>query len=684
MKKILGLDLGVGSVGWSLINVDAENNPVEILGMGSRIVPLSPDESSEFTSGNAASKNQKRTQKRTMRRGYDRYQMRREALKCKLRELSMLPDEHLFKLSVLELWSLRARAATPGEKLSLPEIGRVLYHLNQKRGYRHSKDDDSGEKKQRDYVQDVNRRYRELLEEGLTIGQHFVKRLEESEIQTAKGSLFTYRIKEQVFPRAAYIEEFDKIMECQKIFWPEVLTDSNIYELRDEIIFYQRNLKSCKHLVARCEFMQRSFLNEKHEVVRNGRGEIVVSGPKVAPKSSPVFQVCKIWEEINNLRIINKENDEYFIDLEHRRKIFEFLDSHKEMKTADLYKILGIGKGDGWSADRAMSKGIVGNTTKVELMKALKEFRNTVDLLRFDLKEVDAGAVNADTGEFLTEISPECENEPLYKLWHTIYSIADKEEQKSALKKNFGIDDDSVLELLCKIDFVKQGYGSRSVKFMRKILPSLMAGAKYSEACDSVGINHSGSLTKSENLSRQLLDRIPQLQRNELRQPVVEKILNQMINVVNAVLEKWGSIDEIRVEMARELKLSREARESAAKNIRDREKENKEIAEKIRELGVTPSKNKILKYRLWEESGKRCFYCGQPVSAVEFLNGLDVEIEHIVPKSLLFDDSFSNKVCACRRCNEEKTNMTAYDYMKSVLPKEHASSPRQIRYPRTS
>lgn len=130
MKKVLGLDLGVGSVGWSLVNVDDNYKPTEILGIGSRIISLSPDESSEFTSGNAASKNQKRTQKRTARKGYDRYQMRRQALTEKLRELKMLPDERLIKLPVLELWTLRAKAATPGEKLTLPEIGRVLYHIN--------------------------------------------------------------------------------------------------------------------------------------------------------------------------------------------------------------------------------------------------------------------------------------------------------------------------------------------------------------------------------------------------------------------------------------------------------------------------------------------------------------------------------------------------------------------------
>mgnify|MGYP002677819426 FL=1 len=664
MKKILGLDLGVGSVGWSVISCDDEHRPLEILGMGSRIVPLTPDESNEFSSGNAASKNQSRTQKRTARKGYDRYQLRRQALTVKLRELGMLPDEALIKLPVLDLWTLRARAATPGDKLSLPEIGRVLYHLNQKRGYRHSKQDDSADKTQRDYVQAVNKRFQEIKDEGLTIGQHFAEKLKESEIITDKGAFYNYRIKEQVFPRAAYVEEFDRIIQCQREFYPEVFTEAIVNEIRNEIIYYQRPLKSCKHLVSVCEFMQRELFDAEHNPIRNGKGEIVVAGPKCAPKSSPLAQVCKIWEEVNNIRITNKENDEYFISIDNKHEIFDFLNTHEKMKADDLFKILGLAKNSGWSADRAMSKGMVGNTTRVALMKALKGRRDIDEILRFDLREVESSQVNADTGEVLMEIGAECESEPLYRLWHIIYSISDKNEQKATLEKQFGITDESMLESLCRIDFVKQGYSSRSFKFMRKILPSLMDGAKYSEACDVIGVNHSDSITKAENQARELLTRLPQLQKNELRQPVVEKILNQMINVVNAVIDKYGAIDEIRVEMARELKLSKAGRESAAKNIRTREKANEEIAKRIEELGLVPSKNKILKYRLWEESGKRCFYCGQPVSATEFLNGLDVEIEHVVPKSLLFDDSFSNKVCACRKCNAEKGNATAFDFMK--------------------
>ena len=109
MKKVLGLDLGVGSIGWALVNVDETHAPVNLLGMGSRIVPLTTDDAKEFTQGNAASKNQKRTQKRTARKGYDRYQLRRQQLTDKLRSLGMLPDERLIKLPVQTI-SARDRA----------------------------------------------------------------------------------------------------------------------------------------------------------------------------------------------------------------------------------------------------------------------------------------------------------------------------------------------------------------------------------------------------------------------------------------------------------------------------------------------------------------------------------------------------------------------------------------------
>lgn len=655
MKKILGLDLGVASIGWGLITVDDNNVPNKILGMGSRIVPLSTDDANEFTTGKAISKNAKRTEKRTARKGYDRYQLRRQNLTEKLRELKMLPDEHLIKLPTLELWQLRANGATEGHKLELPEIGRVLYHINQKRGYKHAKADESADTKQKAYVAEVNARYANIIELNMTIGQFFAQKLKESEIKNEKGVFYTYRTKEQVFPRKAYEAEFDQIMAVQKKFYPSILTDEVINQLRNEIIFYQRGLKSCKHLVSLCEFEKRAYTNKE--------GKTVYDGPKVAPKSSPLFQVCKIWEEVNNLTLKNRKNETLEILSNQRKEMFDFLDSHEKMTLTDMYKILGISKADGWWGGKAIGKGLQGNTTKMSLKKALSAMDNADNLLKFDLTTIDTGVLDEDSGELQQVVSPDFQEQPLYQLWHTVYSLSDKAELANALSKNFGITDSATIDSLYALDFVKPGFGNKSAKAIRRILPALQMGLKYSEACEYAGFKHSESLTVEENNKRELIDHLPLLQKNTLRQPVVEKVLNQMINVVNAIVDEYGAIDEIRVELSRELKQSKDERDATTKNINAREKENKSIADKIAEYGIGVSRSRILKYRLWEESQHRCFYCGQPVNVKEFLSGLDFEIEHVIPKALLFDDSFSNKVCACRKCNAEKSNQTAYDFM---------------------
>ena len=194
MKRILGLDLGTNSIGWALVEVDEDGKIIKILGIGSRIIPLSPDDDNEFSSGKSITKNRKRTERRTTRKTFDRFQLRRMLLTIELRKFNMLPDEQLIKLPVLDLWKLRAKAATKGNRLTLPELGRVLYHLNQKRGYKHAKSDESNDKNQREYVANVNARYANIKQLGKTIGQFFAEKLEKNQVITEKGKFYTYRI----------------------------------------------------------------------------------------------------------------------------------------------------------------------------------------------------------------------------------------------------------------------------------------------------------------------------------------------------------------------------------------------------------------------------------------------------------------------------------------------------------
>ena len=648
MKKVLGLDLGVGSIGWCLIEKDDNNTPKRIIRMGSRIVPISSDEETGYTKGNAISKNADRTAKRTARKCYDRYQLRRQALVNLLKRLGMEPNKNLMlEQTPMELWQKRADAAS--KEITLEELGRVLFHINQKRGYKHSRLSNS-DSKETAYVQEVNSRYDDLKAEGLTIGQHFAAKLEENEQESADGKrYYNYRIKEQVYPRHAYEEEVKRILEVQSRYHSDVLTPGVCKEMMD-IIFYQRDLKSCKNLVSLCEF-------ESYTITKDGK-EITI-GPKVAPRTSPLAQLSSILETANNITIRNRKNDELYISPEQRKAIADFLDNHEVMKLTDLYKILKIGRKDGWWAGKAIGKGLKGNTTKCQIREALsalpKEQADSLTAFQLEIDEY----VDEETGEVRKRINnTKAEKQPLYRLWHLLYSIKDVDELSGALH-NLGIEDEESIEKLCNLDFRTAGYANKSAKAIGRILPYLMEGMMYSDACERAGFDHSRRI----NPDRVLLTHLPQIQKNELRQPVVEKILNQLVNIVNALLEKEGTIDEIRVELARELKQSRDERNETFKRNNQNERQNKELAERIKKYGLTPTRNRIIKLKMWEESEHSCMYCEQPVDPIEFLKGADVEREHIIPRGLLFDNSFTNQVCSCRRCNSKKGMRTAYDFI---------------------
>ena len=684
-KHVLGLDLGVGSIGWCLIALDAQGDPAEILGMGSRVVPLNnATDAADFSVGKAFTANQERTARRTMRRGFARYQLRRYRLRRELEKVGMLPDAALIQLPLLELWELRERAATAGERLTLPELGRVLCHINQKRGYRHVKSDaaaivgDEGEKKKDSnsaYLAGIRANDEKLQDEHKTVGQYFAEQLRQDQSESPTGGI-SYRIKDQIFSRQRYIDEYDQIMAAQRVHYPDILTDEFIQMLRDEVIFMQRPLKSCKHLVSLCEFeKQEKVMRVQQDDGKGGRQLVerrVKFGPKVAPKSSPLFQLCRIYEAVNNIRLTRPDGSPRDITPEERAKIVAHLQSSASLSFAALKKLL---KEKALIADQLTSKsGLKGNSTRVALAAALQPYPQYHHLLDMELETrmMTVQLTDEETGE-VTErevavVTDSYVRQPLYRLWHILYSIEERDAMRRALITQLGMKeedlDGGLLDQLYRLDFVKPGYGNKSAKFICKLLPQLQQGLGYSEACTAVGYRHSNSPTSEEITERTLLEKIPLLQRNELRQPLVEKILNQMINLVNALKAEYG-VDEVRVELARELKMSREERERMAEGNRRREKENKAIAEKIRECGLFPTKSRIRKYMLWEEAGEQCLYCGQILTLSQCLNGDDMEVEHIIPKSVLYDDSYGNKTCACRRCNKEKGNRTALEYIRA-------------------
>lgn len=637
--KILGLDLGVSSIGWALI--ERKENETKILGGGTRIIPLSVEENDEFTRGNAISKNRNRTLKRSARRNQHRYKLRKHKLHNVLVANNMLPSSELFiGLPPLTLYTMRAKAVH--EQVTLTELGRILFHINQKRGYKGKPtldNNNNSKEEESSYLEAIASRTHILEANNWTVGEFLLKQLSSHPRASIKGF---------IFPREKYIEEFNSIWDTQSKFYPN-LTKLLKEEIRDTIIFYQRPLKSQKHLVSECRY-------ERHH--------------KVAPKSSPLFQICKIWESINNITIKDKNGTIVPITIEQKKELYTYLNNHDSITGNQLIKRLGLIPATDYYPNLLISKkGIEGNKTYSQISRVFKKNGcEYSDFLNFNLSTISYNTVNTSTGEIIKniQISKEFQNEPLYNLWHVIYS-SNNEDVIKILQTKFGFSHELSVDLAV-LDFKSWGYGNKSARAMRKIIPQLMEGNIYSEACRLAGYRHSDFETKEELSNKVLKTRLNPIKRNSLRNPVVEKILNQLVNLVNAIIENpdFGSPDEIRIELARELKQNINKRKEIYKRNNEMDRAHKIISERLSEMGFKNiTRSLIEKWKLYHEVDGFSLYTGNKVELSSFLRGDDFDVEHIIPQSRLFDDSFLNKTICETHENRLKGNQTAFDYMQS-------------------
>lgn len=533
------------------------------------------------------------------------------------------------------------------------------------------------------YLGNISDRSKELDFRNQTVGQYQWDELQKNP---------NYSLKNQVFYRQDYLNEFERIWETQKKHHPE-LTDELKHEIRDIVIFYQRPLKSQKGLVDFCEFE-----SSQKEVTVDGKQKTVTVGLRCCPKSSPLFQCFKIWQTINNINVTGDIIPEHQTDLfgentdfkhgtrvlfqEEKQKLYNELSLKEKMSDADVLKLLFPDKRN----LKLNFKSIDGNRTMAAFVNACRKVLYKSGHEDIDFSKQSASYTINTINEVFSTIGAKADfltfdpilegkafaNQPAYRLWHLLYSYAGDnsksgdERLKEKIETIWGIQREYAAAFTA-LQF-SPDYGNLSAKAMRRILPFMMEGMEYSDACERAGYRHSKrSLTKEEIENKALADTIPLLKRNSLRNPVVEKILNQMINVVNMVTETYGKPDEIRIEMARELKKSAPEREQMTKDINAAAKQNDEYKKTLQEeFGIpNPSRNDIIRYRLYLELGKNGYKTPYTNTYIpkEKLFSKEFDIEHIVPQARLFDDSFSNKTIEAREANIEKGSRTAYDYV---------------------
>lgn len=972
MKKVLGLDIGTNSIGAALINLPEKfedfGKDGNIEWMGSRVIPTDGDYLKKFEEGNTAgieTKAAARRSKRGARRLKHRYKLRRTRLVKVLKTIGWLPDNFplddskTFKRNIKEnqslkfsisdylpfsektiqefekelgiegkrskkkggrkggksiapedwiIYYLRKKALT--QKIDLPELARIIYMMNQRRGFKSSRKDLKetvvlpyeefvAKKEKKEYgesgietqfvsitkIKSVEFKEEKEIKNGNKTNVYTIiaedPRMESWEENRKKqpeweGKEVTFlvvqkidkngkfsqnkpqipkeddwdlcttaldeKINEHVYPGKYFFEELKKgfkenrdfkirqypvyrwrykkelediwkkqcelnpelkkinsdetlIARLAEVLYPTQvkfnmpkLTEFKGHDLlhiiSEDIIYYQRELKSQKNSISECRYEKRNGID----------GEIY--GLKCIPRSSPLFQEFRIWQDIHNIRLLERELREdsktrldvdvtsSFIDEETKEKLFELFNSKSLITEKNILELiieskpfnnikLDIDKKEKIHSHRI---NLFANRSELKGNETINRYRNLFKKADFDGEDILA------------------DKEMLEKLWHIDYSITSSDEEKSkkgittALNKLLGKrpNKNKLIDLFCKQPELKKEYGSYSAFAIKKLLPVMRCGKYWQEKdivkavkdrADQISerlndINHNikrlmeiadddvqkqvlKSFIGKDNLTKELgtyqagyliydrhseklkssIDSVEEFGRyiqkeipnNSLRNPIVEKVVREAMFLVRDIWDKYGSINEIHIEIGRDLKNNSEER----KKISDIQKSNFEEKQRIKQLlyellnegfeqhidaegskpfdwktkietgkrfevnpnpespvdidkfriwrslskfteadwdkkvkdEKIPTEQQLKKYALWLSQNCRSPYTGKIIPLSKLFDQAQYEIEHIIPRRRLKNDSFNNLVIAEWGVNKAKGDQLAAGFI---------------------
>lgn len=632
MKTSLGLDLGTNSLGWCLYEMDGDT-PKRIIDIGVRIFPDGRDPKS------GASLAVDRRDARAMRRRRDRYIGRRSAMLRVLMRYHLMPPALLDAKALEKEDPYELRVQALDEKLEPYEFGRALFHLNQRRGFksnrkadRKSKDNEGGKIASGSKALDIA--MKEIY--ARTLGEFLLKR------DRASGGRLGKRVRMRpdaegydFYPdRRHYDDEFKEIWEKQAAYHPDLLTEEARAAIH-RVIFYQRPLK--EQVVGFCTFAGTSG---------------VPADEKRLPKAHPLFQERRLYEEVNQLRIVSAGAAERDLSFDERNTLILKLRNKRKVGFSTLGKTIKLTEGERFNKESETRKDLLGNEVYAEM----------ADKKRFDGR----------WGEFSLD-------EQL-----RIIDKVENEESPEALlawlQAEYALDD-STAEAVANAK-LPEGYGRFGETATRMLLDQLKASViTYDKAALAAGFHHSdfrtgeaydalpyygAVLTREIAPGKEEYGDDDERQYGKITNPTVHIGMNQLRRVVNAIIKKHGRPDVIFVELARELKLNEKQKAEANRKIKANTDAARRRADYLESMGQRDSGGNRMLMRLWEELNpsdplnRRCPYCGEQISAEMLMNG-SADVDHIIPYSRCLDDGASNKTVCHIHCNRQKGRKTPWE-----------------------
>lgn len=635
MKYRLALDLGSTSLGWAMVRLNANKEPCAIIKAGVRI--FSDGRNPKDGSSLAVS----RREARAMRRRRDRLLKRKNRMMATLLRHGFFPHDAAARKALEKTDPFALRAKGLDHALRPEEFARALFHINQRRGFKSNrktdkKDNDSGALKTaikglREAMQITGcRTVGEWLYARHQKGLPVRARYRENHTTKEDGKTKIEKSYDLYIDRAMIEAEFDAIWKKQNELNPMLFNDTAGAELKD-CLLHQRPLKP----------------------VKPGRCTLIPEEER-APLALPSQQRFRIYQEVNNLRMLHEGLREEALTLEQRNLVAQALENNSKRSFAQIQKLLGY-SGEFNLQDEKRTE-LKGNSTSALLSKK--------DLFGSLWATLDETLQDEIVMQLIKE-----ENETKLIAWLC---------EKTSV-------DESKAEHIANAPLA-EGYGSLSSKALEKILPALKAEViTFDKAVVVAGFDHHSHI--SHAATGEILPELPyygqylprhvgfgsgkpedpiEKRYGKIANPTVHIGLNQVRTVVNALIKRYGHPSEVIVEVARELKQNKLQREEEQKRQATNQQRNNRLRADIAKiLGISPDRvhrADIQKMLLWEElsfnvADRRCPYSGVQISA-QMLFSDQVEIEHILPFSQTLDDSLNNKTVATRQANRIKGNRT--------------------------
>lgn len=622
MNYRLGLDLGANSLGWCLLELNDDDRPFRIVRLGSRIFSDGRNPKDKTSLAVA------RRDARQMRRRRDRFLKRRSRLLNTLQEHGFLPAIKTERDALFACCPYSLRAKGLDSALTPYEFGRVVFHLNQRRGFKSNRKIDKSGEKESGKIKDAIAASKNAMQGLRTIGEWLAKRHAERQSVRARllgtGAKVTYDL---YVDRQMIEDEFKAIYEKQAALQPD-LYPSAIGKCLLETLLHQRRLRPVKP--GRCTLEP----NEER-----------------APLALPSVQRFRILQELNNICIVQDDLQESQLTLPQRDLLKSELERNPKVLFDKMRRLLNLPNAR-FNLESEQREFLKGNATTVAMSKD-RLFGTRWH--QFSLAEQDTIIHKLHTEESETV---------LIDWLQTTYELS--VENASAIA-NSGL---------------PEGYGRLSCKALNRIIPCLQAEViTYDQAVVQAGFEshsqfHTGELQNNLPYYGEVLQRhvafAKDNPRNEeerwgkIANPTVHIGLNQVRKIVNAVIDRYGRPKQVVVELARELKQNSETKERIKKEQSENQKRNIEFGNKMAEIGISSNGDNLLRMKLWTELNegdplnRRCPYTGEQISIQRLLSS-DVEIDHILPFAKTLDDSYLNKTICIRRANAYKSNRTPYE-----------------------